>query len=106
MGLLVLHVLLQVLFAIALLLNLFLLRVVGASVVVGGAARCPGTSAAAAPGGFATFAADLGHVLTVLAHSFAALAACGTSFFGAELMGHTLLMSSPSSLAGNFLLTL
>jgi hypothetical protein len=54
----------------------------------------------------ATFAADLGHVLTILTHSLATFAAGFASFLGIELMGSTLLMSGLSTLAGDLTLLL
>jgi hypothetical protein len=68
------------------------------------AATLIATALVAATRCLATLAADLGHVLTILAHGLSSPAAGFAGFLGIELMGSPLLMSGLSALAGDLTL--
>src|SRR5579884_3595357 len=83
---------------VALLSRLHVL-LVGAAAIAGAAAVAG--AAVAAMGVFAALAADLRHVLSVLADGLAALAAGLTGLFGVELVGGALLVRGLTALAGD-----
>src|ERR1700722_18680323 len=75
----------------------------GPALTLLGAGRAVG-GGAVTPARLTTRAADLGHVLAVLAHGLAALAACGGGLVGRELVSTPLRVGRLSALARNFLL--
>src|SRR4051794_7947435 len=76
----------------------------GTTTVPTGTATIP-TGTATIPAGFlAALAANLGHVFTILADRFAALATGFTGFLRIKLMSSTLFVSCFATLAGNLAL--